>query len=72
MAVNIYAKVFLLLFSCFIARNRTCSTNNNLRFSDCESGVYQIISLCVELCKDTKYNLWECRRVLQTVVKYMT
>lgn len=26
----------------------------------------------VKLCKDTKYNLWECRRVLQTVVKYMT
>lgn len=23
----------------------------------------------VELCKDTKYNLGECRRVLQTVVK---
>lgn len=48
------------------------AANNNLHFCDCESGVYHIISLCVELCKDTKYNLWECRRVLQTVVKYMT
>ena len=48
------------------------AANNKLRFSDCESGVYHIISLCVELCKDTKYNLGECRRVLQTVVKYMT
>lgn len=45
MAVNIYAKVFLLLFSCFIARNRTCSTNNNLNFSNCESGGYHINSL---------------------------
>lgn len=25
-----------------------------------------------KVCKDTKYNLWECRRVLQTVVEYMT
>lgn len=24
------------------------------------------------VCKDTKYNLGECRRVLQTVVEYMT
>ena len=25
-----------------------------------------------KVCKDTKYNLGECRRVLQTVVEYMT
>ena len=31
-----------------------------------------LFPFAVELCKDTKYNLGECRRVLQTVVKYMT
>lgn len=72
MAVNIYAKVFLLFFSCFIARNRTCSTNNNPTLATAKVVFTILFPFAVELCKDTKYNLWECRRVLQTVVKYMT
>lgn len=45
MAVNIYAKVFLLFFLVLLQEIER-SANNKLRFSDCESGVYQIISSC--------------------------
>lgn len=45
MAVNIYAKVFLLLFL-VLQQEIERAANNKLRFCDCESGVYQIISLC--------------------------
>lgn len=45
MAVNIYAKVFCCLFL-VLQQEIERAANNKLRFSDCESGVYHIISLC--------------------------
>lgn len=71
MAVNIYAKYSCCLIL-VLQQEIERAANNKLRFSDCESGVYHLFPFAVELCKDTKYNLGECRRVLQTVVEYMT
>lgn len=73
MAVYIYAKVFLLLF--LVLQQEIERAANKKRVCHKKLMIHPLTILfpfAVELCKDTKCNLGECRRVLQTVVEYMT
>lgn len=65
-------KSILAVLFLFYSKKYNVQLITNFALATAKAEVNILFPFAVELCKDTKYNLWECRRVLQTVVKYMT